>query len=282
MGLVLFGKGTRAPMSLGIFGGYPGCNVGYSTFRRRNVDELPDELDELRGGAREDQFWGELELDHGDVQYVRFMGGGGYGDPIDRDPELVAEDVARGPRHRGPRTRHLRRRRRRRRGRRARRRLRGDASCARSGSGAARRPPTSGATVEPTRRCGSPSTSSGRRAARRSAPGAVRRSRPRARTGRTHAVAAPPARRERAARTAPPSGEFFLIEAFCPGCGTLLDADLAAGDDPPLPRPVARWPALIRATRTSRASFNLASWFLDRNLEEGRGDSRRARLRRRA
>ena len=35
MGLILFGKGTRAPMSLGIFGGYPGCNVGYSTFRRR-------------------------------------------------------------------------------------------------------------------------------------------------------------------------------------------------------------------------------------------------------
>ena len=27
------------------------------------------------------------------------------------------------------------------------------------------------------------------------------------------------------------SGEFFLIEAFCPGCATLLDAELAAGDD---------------------------------------------------
>ena len=48
MGLVLFGKGTRAPMSLGLFGGYPGCNVGYSTFRRRNVDELPDRLEELQ------------------------------------------------------------------------------------------------------------------------------------------------------------------------------------------------------------------------------------------
>lgn len=25
--------------------------------------------------------------------YIRFMGGGGYGDPIDRDPVLVLEDV---------------------------------------------------------------------------------------------------------------------------------------------------------------------------------------------
>src|SRR5207253_3223496 len=51
---------------------------------------------ELRGESREDQFWGHLELAEGDVQYVRFMGGGGYGDPIDRAPEAVEEDVARG------------------------------------------------------------------------------------------------------------------------------------------------------------------------------------------
>src|SRR5439155_24187166 len=77
MGLVLFGKGTRAPLSLGLVGGYPGCNVGYSTFRDANVAELPAALDELRGESREDQFWGHLELAEGDVQYVRFMGGGG-------------------------------------------------------------------------------------------------------------------------------------------------------------------------------------------------------------
>ena len=52
MGLVLFGKGTRAPMSLGLFGGYPGCNVGYSTFRSANVDELPGRLDEIARRAR--------------------------------------------------------------------------------------------------------------------------------------------------------------------------------------------------------------------------------------
>ena len=96
MGLVLFGKGTRAPMSLGIFGGYRGCNVGYTTFRDANVDELPDRLEALRGAERVNQFWGQLELADGDVQYVRFMGGGGYGDALDRDPELVLRDVLAG------------------------------------------------------------------------------------------------------------------------------------------------------------------------------------------
>src|SRR5204863_7128958 len=96
VGLVLFGKGTRAPMSLGLFGGYPGCNVGYTTFRGANVDELPTSLDEIRAESSVDQFWGHLELTDGDIQYVRFMGGGGYGDPIDRDPEAVEEDIARG------------------------------------------------------------------------------------------------------------------------------------------------------------------------------------------
>ena len=83
-------------MSLGIFGGYPGCNVGYTTFRDANVDELPDRLEALRGAEQVNQFWGQLELADGDVQYVRFMGGGGYGDALDRDPELVLRDVLAG------------------------------------------------------------------------------------------------------------------------------------------------------------------------------------------
>ncbi|MFQ5426538.1 MAG: hydantoinase B/oxoprolinase family protein, partial [Gaiellales bacterium] len=72
MGLTLFGKGTRAPMSLGIFGGYPGCNVGYSTFRESDLEHLPAALSETAGATREDVFWGSVELAPGDVQYVRF------------------------------------------------------------------------------------------------------------------------------------------------------------------------------------------------------------------
>src|SRR5690606_9050803 len=72
---------------------YPGCNVGYATFRDGNVLDLPDHLASLRGTTCEEQAWGSLELGLADIQYVRFMGGGGYGDPIERDPERVLEDV---------------------------------------------------------------------------------------------------------------------------------------------------------------------------------------------
>jgi N-methylhydantoinase B len=93
MGLVLFGKGTQAPMSLGISGGYPGCNVGYSTFRQVDFSDLPRSLATTRGSEREDKAWGNVDLTQKDAQYIRFMGGGGYGDPIDRDPMAVLHDV---------------------------------------------------------------------------------------------------------------------------------------------------------------------------------------------
>lgn len=93
MGLTLFGKGTRAPMSLGIFGGYPGCNVGYATFREGNAADLPYSRDTTTGVQTEMIQWGSVHLPKGDIQYIRFMGGGGYGDPIDRDPEKVLTDV---------------------------------------------------------------------------------------------------------------------------------------------------------------------------------------------
>ncbi|UGS33884.1 hydantoinase B/oxoprolinase family protein [Capillimicrobium parvum] len=96
LGVVLFGKGTRAPMSLGMFGGYPGSNVRYSTFRDTNAADLPDSLQEIVAGERVDQFWGSVDLGVTDIQYVRFMGGGGYGDPLDREPDRVRDDVERG------------------------------------------------------------------------------------------------------------------------------------------------------------------------------------------
>ena len=35
-----------------------------------------------------------FELNDGDVLYMRVASGGGYGDPLERDPELVRNDVA--------------------------------------------------------------------------------------------------------------------------------------------------------------------------------------------
>jgi N-methylhydantoinase B len=233
MGLVLFGKGTRAPMSLGLFGGYPGCNVGYSTFRSANVDELPGSLDETRGASREDVFWGHVELEEGDVQYVRFMGGGGYGDPIDRDPALVERDVASGlvspdaareiygvvpgdAEATDARRLEIRRE-----------RLRGS-------------DPRPSADIDPT----------GRRISewlQRSADGSTQCTRcgtavaPVEADWKEHAAL----RRlpiERAGPLRAPVGEFFLLESSCPGCAALLDADVVLGDDPPLHDRIEEWP----------------------------------------
>lgn len=94
MGLVRYGKGSRVPMSFGLFGGYSGCNTGYSTFGKANADEWPRNHDSLRSEEREDSQWGTKDLYPGDIQYLRLTAGGGYGDPITRDPEAVAVDVS--------------------------------------------------------------------------------------------------------------------------------------------------------------------------------------------
>ena len=79
--IVMRAKGLTVPMSLGVFGGLPGCTIG-ATLERRD-------------GTRETDQWGTFEVSEGDVQRIRFQAGGGYGDPLDRDPALVADDVAR-------------------------------------------------------------------------------------------------------------------------------------------------------------------------------------------
>jgi N-methylhydantoinase B len=234
LGLVLFGKGTRAPMSLGLFGGYPGCNVAYSTFRHANVAELPASFDELRGESREDQFWGMLELEEGDAQYVRFMGGGGYGDPIDRGPALVEEDVERGL-------------------------VSAEAARAVYGVVPGSLEQTRARRLEiRTERLGrAPETDERREVApsgmriseylQRSAGGATQCTwcgleiAAEGRDWKDGAVL----RRvplDRAGPLRTVSDEFSLIESCCPGCGTLLDTELAAGDDPPLHDRIVRWP----------------------------------------
>ncbi len=240
MGLVLFGKGTRAPMSLGLFGGYPGCNVGYSTFRRGNVDELPRSLDQTRGESREDRFWGAVDLEPGDIQYVRFMGGGGYGDPIDRASEAVLADVQLGLVSEG-----------------AARNIYGvvvDLEEGRVDVGATRE-----------RRLQIRSERAGREVAlterKEVAPTGMRLSEYLQRTpaGETQCtfcgeIVAPAGadwkdhavlHRSPVAKAGPlraDAGEFFLIEACCPSCGILLDTDLVLGDDPPLHDRVGSWP----------------------------------------
>lgn len=234
MGLVLFGKGTRAPMSLGLYGGYPGCNVGYTTYRRANLREHPTSRDEIVAEESVDQFWGHLELAEGDIQYVRFMGGGGYGDPLDRDPDAVRRDVEAGLVTDG-----------------AAREIYGvvpgdaDATARRRSEVRAER---LGAEPTKTRTDVAPS---GFRLSeflqRVSEDGATQCTWcgdefcPPGADWKDHAVR----RRVGVDRAGPlrtASDDLALIESCCPACGTLLDVELAAGDDGVLHDRVRRWP----------------------------------------
>jgi N-methylhydantoinase B len=94
MEIVLTTQGLGVPLSIGLSGGYPGCTTGSTIFRNANVVEMPESLETTRGSSSEAAPWGDFHLGPDDVFYHRFQGGGGYGDPLERDPEAVAGDVA--------------------------------------------------------------------------------------------------------------------------------------------------------------------------------------------
>ncbi|MGH7907133.1 MAG: hydantoinase B/oxoprolinase family protein [Candidatus Binataceae bacterium] len=91
--LGLTSKGLKVPLSLGIFGGLPGCTISQTIFRNANVSEMPSSLEETRGERVEPIHWGDYEVRDGDIVHIRFQGGGGYGDPIDREPERTLHDI---------------------------------------------------------------------------------------------------------------------------------------------------------------------------------------------
>jgi N-methylhydantoinase B len=103
MEAVLSAHGVEMPTTLGIFGGHPGsCHrfaitrdtdvferlaKGSSITRVEQIDEDPELL-----AAKP----GLLHLHRGDVFDWTWHGGGGWGDPTEADPHVVARDVALG------------------------------------------------------------------------------------------------------------------------------------------------------------------------------------------
>lgn len=95
------GMGVSTHGGTGLFGGYPSPTARYllksgtdvqARFAARNV---PGRVDEIEGSS-ETLLRGKSNgtpLLPGDVFETTFAGGGGYGDPLDRDPERVAADV---------------------------------------------------------------------------------------------------------------------------------------------------------------------------------------------
>jgi N-methylhydantoinase B len=96
---VLSGKGPRFPQSDGLCGGYPGAVNDYVWVHApkdgNNSDRFADKLGAIPG---EDEAisWGVFPLMGDDALYVRWNGGGGIGDPLDRSAEKVTADIAAG------------------------------------------------------------------------------------------------------------------------------------------------------------------------------------------
>jgi N-methylhydantoinase B len=84
--------GAEVPNTTGLFGGYPGATV---------IQRWGEQA--AKGGVLErDITWqtfgpkpGLIRMKRGDVFAVSWQGGGGFGDPLERDPEAVLEDMRR-------------------------------------------------------------------------------------------------------------------------------------------------------------------------------------------
>ena len=100
---VISGKGADFPMSDGLAGGYPGAPNRYVWVRnndaeqdKKNVDpRFVQSLDDMPG-EQESVTWGVFPLMGEDALYVGWNGGGGYGDPLEREPDAVLEDCRTG------------------------------------------------------------------------------------------------------------------------------------------------------------------------------------------
>jgi N-methylhydantoinase B len=100
MSLILSGSGKAVSMNVGIHGGYPGNTQLDVTIRDSNAQELmrggvmPAELSEIAGGVEYEPPEKETYLGVKDTYFLFWQAGGGYGDPILREPERVQNDVA--------------------------------------------------------------------------------------------------------------------------------------------------------------------------------------------
>ena len=91
--------GSEQPESMGISGGYPSCTNQFAIKRNTNIRELlkkgviPTDLDEVEGEFHDFPSITATYLGKDDVYRCIAMGGAGYLDPIEREPEMVLKDV---------------------------------------------------------------------------------------------------------------------------------------------------------------------------------------------
>lgn len=92
----------QVPATVGIFGGYPASTNSMAILRdsdvweRLSAGDVPNELEALTGDLEPVPIMQSTGLHRGDVYHSITTGGGGFGDPLQRDPGAVQRDVASG------------------------------------------------------------------------------------------------------------------------------------------------------------------------------------------
>lgn len=97
---MVIGHGVEVPNSIGLYGGMPGAcayhlsrpsrdGVGDLIARYHDAESVMTDPEVRDLGAKP----GGFKVGRGDVFAYTFQGGGGYGDPLQRDPARVARDV---------------------------------------------------------------------------------------------------------------------------------------------------------------------------------------------
>src|SRR6185295_96308 len=96
---VVSGKGIKFPQSDGLSGGYPGGVNDYVWVHAAEgagkTASFAQSLESI-AGQKEPVSWGVFPLMGKDALYVRWNGGGGVGDPLDRDAASVQQDAIEG------------------------------------------------------------------------------------------------------------------------------------------------------------------------------------------
>ncbi|WP_156677687.1 hydantoinase B/oxoprolinase family protein [Sphingomonas profundi] len=100
--VALASSGKATAQNAGLAGGYPG-SLGYDVIvhgagigESLGAGRIPSSLADLPGSAEITQCFAESVLEPGDLLYLNCQGGGGYGDPLKREPAAVADDVTDG------------------------------------------------------------------------------------------------------------------------------------------------------------------------------------------
>lgn len=100
--LVVSAPGKAIPQAPGLSGGYP-ANTEFDVLVRGSAvraalaeGRIPASLEELGGDREVVPPHLETDVGHDDVYYTHWQGGGGFGDPLLRDPAAVAHDLQEG------------------------------------------------------------------------------------------------------------------------------------------------------------------------------------------